>query len=199
MTPTQAVTLMKIGTKPTTTHQTSLTIIRRAARYFCEIADAIHDERRMMRRGAAVLRRFEPFTKQQADALEQQAKDYGADTLATIRNVLLDLGQSLLHDGDGYLAALGFDGVCDVLNANTVEREQARLEGVDDLSDLIFVRNLEDSASHRGEDFKRGPLFEACLEAMGHFIRTAPKGTLPDPFAPGEVFGPKRSPKLQLV
>ncbi|XFB08131.1 hypothetical protein AAGT13_09395, partial [Azotobacter salinestris] len=90
----------------------------------------------------------------------------------------------MLHDGDGYLAALGFDGVCDVLNANTVEREQARLEGVDDLSDLIFVRNLEDSASHRGEDFKRGPLFEACLEAMGHFIRTAPKGTLPDPFAP---------------
>ncbi|ACO80203.1 hypothetical protein AvCA_40680 [Azotobacter vinelandii CA] len=43
---------------------------------------------------------------------------------------------------------------------------------------------------YRGEDFKRGPLFEACIEAMGHFIRTAPKGTLPDPFGPdGPLYG----------
>ncbi|WKN20627.1 hypothetical protein [Azotobacter vinelandii] len=75
MTPTQAVTLMGIALKPTTTHRTSLIVIRRMARYFCESADAIYDERRLLRRGAAVLRQFEPFTKERADALEQKAKD----------------------------------------------------------------------------------------------------------------------------
>ncbi|GAB3380439.1 hypothetical protein [Azotobacter armeniacus] len=63
-------------------------------------------------------------------------------------------------------------------------------------SALIFVRNLEDSASHRGEDCKRGPLFEACFAAMGHFIRTAPKGTLPDPFCPG---GPLYGAPVRMV
>lgn len=190
MTPTQAVTLMKIGTKPTATHRTSLMVIRRAARYFCEIADAIHDERRMMRRGAAVLRQFEPFTKQQADALEQRAKDHRDTELEGIRHTLRAFGQSLLHDSDGYLSAMGFDGVCDVLNVNTVEREQARRDGVDDLSGLIFIHNLEDSASHRGEDCKQGPLFEACFAAMAEFIRTAPEGSLPDPFGPdGPLYG----------
>ncbi|WKN20626.1 hypothetical protein [Azotobacter vinelandii] len=113
-----------------------------------------------------------------------------------IREILRAVGQSLLHDSDGYLAALGFDGVCDVLNVNTVEREQVRLEGVDDLSGLIFVHNLEDSASHRGEDFKRGPLFEACFAAMMEFCRTAPEGTLPDPFAPG---GPLYGAPVRMV
>ncbi|MFD2407742.1 hypothetical protein [Azorhizophilus paspali] len=196
MTPNQAVTLMGIALKPTTTHRTSLIVIRRMARHFCESAEAIHDERQLLRREAAVLRQFEPFTKQQADALEQQAKDHRDTELEGIREILRAFGQSLLRDSDGYLVALGFDTVCDLLNVNTVEREQARRDGVDDLSGLIFVHNLEDSASHRGEDFKRGPLFEACLEAMMEFCRTAPKDVLPDPFAPG---GPLYGAPIRMV
>ncbi|MNG17146.1 hypothetical protein D3C84_1011110 [compost metagenome] len=83
------------------------------------------------------------------------------------------------------MATLGFDAVCDLLNVNRVEREQARAEGVADLAEMIFVRNLEDSASHRGEDWKRGPLFDACLAAMAEFMRRTPRHLRPDPFAPG--------------
>ncbi|AJE20471.1 hypothetical protein [Azotobacter chroococcum] len=188
--PKAILALSKISIKPGTTKRDSLTITRRLLRYFCAYRKAIHDERRALRRKAAKLRQFEPFTKLSADTLEQQAESYGAEQLATIRPVLRSVGESLLHDRDGYMAALGFDGVCDVLNVNTMEREQARLDGMNDLAGLVFVHNLEDSASHRGEDFKRGPLFEACFAAMGHFIRTAPEGTLPDPFGPdGPLYG----------
>ncbi|MFC0712229.1 hypothetical protein, partial [Azorhizophilus paspali] len=146
MTPTQATALANIAMKPSITKRDSLIVARRLARYFCESAEAIHDERRMLRRGAAVLRQFEPFTKQQADALEQQARDYGAAKLEAVRPVLLAYGGDLIRDHSGYMEALGFDAVCDLLNVNTVEREQARRDGVDDLSGLIFVHNLEDSA-----------------------------------------------------
>ncbi|SFB31756.1 hypothetical protein [Azotobacter beijerinckii] len=196
MTPIQAIALANIATKPAISARTKLIVARRLLRHFCACREAIHEQRRALQREAALLRQFEPFTKRQADALEQQAQDCGAEQLATIRPVLRTVGESLLHDSDGYMAALGFDGVCDVLSVNTVEREQARRDGVADLAELVFVRNLEDSASHRGEDFKQGPLFEACFAAMGHFIRTAPKGTLPDPFAPG---GPLYGAPVRMV
>lgn len=188
--PQAVLILAGIAQKPGTTKRDSLTIARRVLRRICAYREAIHDQRRALRREAAKLREFEPFTKQQADALEQQARDYGAAQLEAVRPVLLAYGGDLIRDHSGYMQALGFDAVCDLLNVNTVEREQARRDGVDDLSGLIFIHNLEDSASHRGEDCKQGPLFEACFAAMAEFIRTAPEGSLPDPFGPdGPLYG----------
>ena len=199
MIPSTIRTLANIGLKPTASHRDRLTVARHVLRRVCAYREAIHDERHALRRKANKLRQFEPFTKQQADALEQQARNHGAEQLAMLRPVLLAYGQSLIHDHDGYMAALGFDAVCDLLNVNTVEREKAQAEGVADLGGLVFVHNLEDSASHRGEDSKRGPLFEACYVAFCEFVRTAPPGTLPDPFAPGAPFGPKPRPELRIV
>ncbi|MOA07469.1 hypothetical protein D3C78_1271650 [compost metagenome] len=71
--------------------------------------ETIHEVRRALRRKANKLRQFEPFTKQQVADFEQLARDYGADRLALVRPVLLVYGQSLIHDHDGYMAALGFD------------------------------------------------------------------------------------------
>lgn len=196
MTTTQATALAKIATKPTITKRDSLIVARRLLRHFCACREAIHEQRRAMRREAAKLREFEPFTKRQADTLEQQAGSYGSEQLEIIRPLLQSIGADLLHDSNGYMAALGFDAVCDLLNVNVVEREKARRDGVSDLSGLIFIHNLEDSASHRGEDFKSGPLFEACIAALGHFIRTCPEHLLPDPFAPG---GPLYGAPIRMV
>ncbi len=199
MTRLNITALANIGLKPTTTLRDSLTIARQVLRQLCAAREAIHDERHALRRKANQLRRHLPFTRLAVERMEQQARDHRADELKLLRPVLLAYGQSLIHDRDGYMAALGFDTVCDLLNVNPVEREQARADGVDDLAGLIFVHNLEDSASHRGEDSKRGPLFEACYAAFCDFIRTAPPGTLPDPFAPGAPFGPKLPPVLRIV
>lgn len=191
--------LAKIGQKPTTTMRDSLTIARLVLRHVCAYRETIHDQRHALRRLARLMRERGPFAQRRAEELKRQADSYGAEQLALSRPVLLAYGQSLIHDRDGYMAALGFDAVCDLLNVNRVEREQARAEGVADLSGLVFIHNLEDSASHRGEDTKRGPLFEACFAAMAEFIRTAPEGTLSDPFAPGAPFGTKLPPELRIV
>lgn len=70
---------------------------------------------------------------------------------------------------------------------------------MDDLDGLVFIHNLEDSASHRGEDCKRSPLFEVCFLAAAEFIHTALHSTLPDRFAPGAPFDPKLPPALRIV
>lgn len=191
--------LAQIGTKPTTTLRDSLTIARLVLRRCCAIREEAHAIRHALRRKARKLRQHLPFTQQQVEDLELIASDYGGERLASVRAILVAYGQSLIHDRDGYMAALGFDAVCDLLNVNRIEREHARAEGVDDLAGLLFVHALEDSASRRGEDCKRGPLFEACYAAFCEFVRTAPPGTLPDPFAPGAPFGPKLPPVLRIV
>ncbi len=176
-------TLARISQKPDTSKRDQLTIARHVLRRACAYCEAIHTERRVLHLKAHKLRQFEPFTKLAADALEQQANDHGAERPTLIRPVLLTYGQLLIRDQDGFMAALGFDAVCDLLNINRIEREQARAEGVVDLAGLIFVRNLEDSASRRGEDCRGGrggPLFAACYAAFCELIKMVPEGALPD-------------------
>jgi len=200
MTPSTIRTLANIGLKPTASPRDRLTIARHVLRRVCAYREAIHDERHALRRKANQLRRHLPFTKLAVDSLEQQARDHRADELALLRPVLLAYGGSLIHDRDGYMAALGFDAVCDLLNVNRVDRERARREGWRTLSELIAINDLENSAERRGDEWGAGsPLFQACHAAMVEFIRTAPEHLLPDPFAPGEVFGPKLPPELRIV
>lgn len=174
-----ALRLVRLAMKPDASLRDRLTITRLVLRRVCACRSAIHDQRHSLRRQARLMRKRGPFAQRPAKELEQQADTYGAGDLELSRPVLLAFGEALLQDSNGYMATLGFDAVCDLLNVNRVEREQARAEGVADLAELIFVRNLEDSASHRGEDWNRGPLFEACFLAMAEFIRTlAPGGQL---------------------
>ncbi len=192
--------LAQIGTKPTTTLRDSLTIARLVLRRCCAIREEAHTIRHALRRKARKLRQHLPFTKQQVEDLELIASDYGAERLASVRTILAAYGESLIHDRDGYMAALGFDAVCDLLNVNRVDRERARREGWHTLSELVAIHDLENSAEPRPDRWGDGsPLYEACFAAMAEFILTAPEGTLPDPFAPGAPFGPKLPPVLRIV
>ncbi|MNN76773.1 hypothetical protein D3C81_1931820 [compost metagenome] len=112
---------------------------------------------------------------------------------------LAGFGQSLLLDHDWLAQVLGFERLCDLLNVNTVEREQARREGFTSLNDLVFIHALEDSVERRAQDWNDAPLFNACHAAMADFIRDCPDGVLPDPFAPGAPLGPKLPPTLRVV
>lgn len=180
-----ALRLVRLAMKPGASLRDRLTITRLVLRRVHAYREAIHDERHALRRQARLLRERGPFAQRRAKELEQQADSHGAEDLDLSRPVLLAFGEALLNDCNGYMAALGFDAMCDLLSVNRVEREQARADGVADLAGLVFVHNLEDSASHRGEDWKRGPLFDACLSAMAEFMRRTPRHLRPDPFAPG--------------
>lgn len=105
--------------------------------------------------------------------------------LIITRRVLAGYGALLIRDPEGTAAALGFDSLCDVLNVNTVEREQARREGLTSLEELAFVYGMEDSAERRDDSWKDGPLFNACHAALAQFIKETPRALLPDPFGPG--------------
>lgn len=180
-----ALHLVRLAMKPGASLRDRLTITRLALRRVCACRSAIHDQRHALRRQARLLRERGPFAQRRAKELEQQADSHGAEDLELSSPVLQAYGEELLSDCHGYMDTLGFDAVCDLLNVNRVEREQARADGVADLAGLVFVHNLEDSASHRGEDWKRGPLFDACLSAMAEFMRRTPRHLRPDPFAPG--------------
>lgn len=193
-------TLADIGLKPSTTTRDNLTITRRVVRRMCEVRDDIHGERRELRRKARKLRQFEPFTKLAADAMEQQARDHRIVEWESVRRVLLRYGRLIVLDGEGIAEALGFDALADLLNINRIDRERVGREGWRTLSDLVAIHDLENSAERRPDRWGAGsPLYEAAFAATVEFIRTAPEDVFPDPFAPGEIFGPKLPPELRIV
>ncbi|MFT0517699.1 hypothetical protein [Pseudomonas faucium] len=199
MTMTPTMRLCDIASKPDISASTQLITTRRICRNISGNLDSIHAERRAMRRQAGKMKAFLPFTRQAIADLEQRAQTHRSDERAKALVALAGFGQSLLFDHDGLAQALGFERLCDLLNVNTVEREQARREGVTSLNDLVFTHALEDSAQRRAQDWNDAPLFNACHAAMADFIRDCPDGVLPDPFAPRAPFGPKLPPKLRVV
>lgn len=199
MTPTPTMRLCDIASKPGISASTQLITTRRICRNISRNLDAIHAERRAMRRQAGKLKAFLPFTRQAIADLEEQAQTHRSVERAKALVALAGFGQSLLFDRDSLAQALGGERLCDLLNVNTVERQQARRDGITTLNDLVFTHALEDSAERRAQDRNDAPLFNACHAAMTDFIRDCPDGVLPDPFAPGAPFGPKLPPKLRVV
>lgn len=199
MTPTPTMRLCDIAMKPGISASTQLITTRRICRNISRNLDSIHAERRAMRRQAGKLKAFLPFTRQAIADLEEQAQTHRSVERAKALVALAGFGQSLLLDHDGLAQVLGFERLCDLLNVNTVEREQARREGVTSLNDLVFIHALEDSVERRAQDWNDAPLFNACHAAMADFIRDCPDGVLPDPFAPGAPLGPKLPPTLRVV
>jgi hypothetical protein len=188
MTPTLIKALADLELKPAITRRTRLLIVRRICRWLSSQRQSIRDERRILLRSAALLRSGLPFTQAAIERLEQQAGEHRATELEAIRRALVEYGILIIGDRAGMVADVDFDGLCDLLNVNTVEREQARRDGHTSLEELAFLSALEDSAERRGQDWNDAPLFNACHAALGEFIRTAAPGTLPDPFAPGGPF-----------
>lgn len=200
MTQNIILTLARIDEKPDATKRDHLTITRRVLRNLRHRRRAIIDERSALRRQARKLRHFLPFTAQAVADMEQQANDHRSDEFDALRRALIAYGQSIVHDQEGIGAALSFDQLADHLNINQVHREQARIDGGATLHGLAFIARAEDSAGRQSEEWgDGGPLFEACMAGMADFIRTCPAHLLPDPFAPGEVFGPKLPPVLRVV
>lgn len=196
---TPTMRLCHLAAKPGISASTQMITTRRICRALDSNLAAIHAEQRALRRQAAKLRAFLPFTRQAIADLEQQAQEHRAAEREKAQAAVAGFGRHLLLDRDGLAEALGFDRLCDLLGANVVEREQARSEGAVTMNDLVFIHVLEDSAARRRQEWSDAPLFNACHAAMANFIRHCPEEMLPSPFAPGAPLGPKSPPSLSVV
>ncbi|GAB3394968.1 hypothetical protein [Azotobacter armeniacus] len=189
--------LADLSARPTASARTRLIAIRRLCRAFALELDAISAERRALRRQAGKLRPFLPFTWLAVDELERQAADHRSEVKNDLCQALAGFGRMLMLDHKRMIESLGFDGLCDLLNVNPVHRNEIRRREHAELSEIVFVEGLEDSAEHQGADWKDGPLFNACYYAMMELIRTRPQ--LPVLFASDKPFGPKLPPRLRIV
>lgn len=200
MTQSLILRLCGIAMKPNASPATQIITIRRICREICQRLDSIRSERRALRREAGKLKPFLPFTRHAIADLEQQAREHREDEHEGARNSLAGFGQSVMFDREGLAEALGFDRLCDLLSVNPVHRQQAHMDGDASLRGIAYLSRLEDSSTNYGDEWGAGgPLYRACHAAMVRFIRECPEHLLPDPFAPGEVFGPKLPPQLSVV
>ncbi|UIP33029.1 hypothetical protein [Stutzerimonas kunmingensis] len=200
MNASQIRALANIADKPDASVSAQLIATRRICRLFCHERATIHQERRALRRKAAKLKAFLPFTAAAVADLEQQASDHLAESLEGMNRALIGIGRAVILQSASTTAALGFDRLCDLLSVNPAHRAQAIRDGDTNIAALVFIACLEDSATERGLVWGDGwPLYQACLLAMADFIRNAPEDALPDPFAPGAPFGPKLPPVLRVV
>jgi hypothetical protein len=199
MTPAVMRRLADIVEKPGISPMVKLVTTRRICRVFAQGLSTIYDERRVLRRKAAKLKEFLPFTRQRVADLERQAANHRGESLEHLRDSLAGIGIELLLDKEGLAASLGFDRLCDVLNVGTVKREQARQEGKVSICSMAHAQRLEDSSERQGDERgDGGPMYQACLRGWLVFVEDCYARDI-DPFAPGEAFGPKLAPKLRVV
>lgn len=198
MTPTTR--LCNIALKPGISASTQLITTRRICRNIISHLDTIVAERKAIRRQAAKLKAFLPFTRQTIEDLEQEALEHKEKARSGARNALEGFGRSLMFDREGLAEALGFERMCDLVSVNPVHRQQAQADGDTSLRGVAFISRLEDSSVSYGDDWGAGgPLYRAVHIAMIQFIKECPEDQLPDTFAPGAPFGPKLPPKLSVV
>lgn len=193
------IALVDIAMKPGASMSTRLITTRRTCREFSKRLDSIREERRAMRRKASKLRQYLPFTASTIAQIERQADDHRRVEREDLRTVLAGIGRSLVMDTEGLGKGLGFDRMCDLLSINTVEREAARNDGLETLTDLAFAYALEDSAVRRGQDWNDAPLFNACQLATMNFMRECPEHLITDSFSPSAPFGQRLPLTLSIV
>jgi hypothetical protein len=186
MSTTTIIKLCHIAAKRPQQHGTFLLVARRICRLLGQRRDDIRDEANQFRREAKKMEHYRPFTDRSIDELNEKAMDHRAQERHDVRMVLKAFGRSIIHDPDGVADALGFDRLCDLLAINTVEREQARQNGITDLAGLVFGEVIEESAARRGQQWNDAPLFNACQLAFVEFVRTCPEDELPSLLMPGK-------------
>lgn len=110
--------LANIADKPGASVSTQLIAMRRVCRLFCHERATIHQERHALRRKAAKLRAFLPFTAATVADLEQQAREHEAESLEGMSRALIGIGRAVILQSASTTAALGFDRLCDLLSVN---------------------------------------------------------------------------------
>lgn len=85
---------------------------------------------------------------------------------------LLDIGYALRVFTDDVDRLIPINELFDVLEVNPVDR--SKVGATPSFINIVFVHGLEDSATHRGIEWKEGPLFKAMARCMDDLMKTNP-------------------------
>lgn len=130
------------------------------------LIDKEHTAQRQLLRQARKLREAKnPLFDRRANTLEAEAKRHDEER-ELMRNVLMRMGAESMACATDFDAAIPQPLLLDLLNVNRADRH--RVQPGDGFREIVFINGLEDSAMHRGSDFKEGPLAQAFLSFMCH-------------------------------
>lgn len=151
----------------------SLITLRCSARMVCRnidnLADANSADRRLAKKhrasGGMLMDRA-------AEVIEARiAEREGA--IKTWHDILSGIGCDIRAMSDYIDRLVPTKELLDVLEVNSVDR--AKVGPSDGLKEIVFVKGLEDSATHRGSLWKEGPLFRAMSSYFMHAMDTVPE------------------------
>lgn len=86
--------------------------------------------------------------------------------------LLMLIGANLLAMADDIDRLIPINELLDVLEVNPVDR--SNVGATPSFTEIVFVHGLEDSATHRGSDWKEGPLFKAMARCMDDLMKNNP-------------------------
>lgn len=145
---------------------------RRAARLALHHIEAMGDsnmaESRLVKKYRAS---GNPILIRNADVIEARIAAR-RNEIATWDGQLIDIGYSLRAFSDDIDRLIPINELFDILEVNPVDRSKAG--AAPSFTKIVFVHGLEDSATHRGSDWKEGPLFKAMASCMGDLMKNNP-------------------------
>lgn len=112
-----------------------------------------------------------PFLIRNSETIEARIAARRKD-IASWNDMVLNIGHRLWAFADYIDHLIPISELFDILEVNPVDR--TKVCATEGFKEIVFVRGLEDSATHRESDWKEGPLFEAMVRWMMHCMDTSP-------------------------
>lgn len=144
---------------------------RLARRAMNEITTAADIKRALARLSKQHRASGNPLLIRNAEVIETRIAEQ-MSTIDTWHEVLFHVGLGIRAFADDIDRLVPTNELFDILEVNPVDR--AKVSATANLWEIVFVHGLEDSATHRGGDFKEGPLFQALAAYMDYMMKTNP-------------------------
>lgn len=144
---------------------------RTARRAINEIDTAAETNRALRRLAKQHCASGNPLLVRNAQVIETRIAEQRR-TIDIWHEVLLHVGIGIRAFSDDIDRLIPTTELFDILEVNPADR--GKVSATAHLWEIVFVHGLEDSATHRGSDWKEGPLFQALAAYMDHMMKTNP-------------------------
>ena len=112
-----------------------------------------------------------PILIRNAEVIEARIAARKKD-IADWNDLLLDIGYCLRAFTEDIDRLIPINDLFDILEVNPADRP--KVSAAPSFTEIVFIHGLEDSATHRGSEWKEGPLFKAMARCMDDLMKNNP-------------------------